>query len=62
MKKVLKDVANGFSQHQQRVYKNIKDLTGPDAAIALVSMQGVSNTSQQEITFVANLIAPFWSI
>ncbi|KAF7764857.1 hypothetical protein PCIT_b0945 [Pseudoalteromonas citrea] len=59
MKKILDEVAESFSNNQQRVFRNIKDSVGSEVAIALVSMQGVSNTSQQEIDFVANLIAPF---
>lgn len=53
------DVIKGFSNKQQRVYKKIQGILGSDVAAALVSMQGVSNTSQQEIDFVANLISSF---
>lgn len=59
MDRVLKEVAEGFSNNQERVCKKIKELVGLEAAVALVSMQGVSNTSQQEIDFVANLISTF---
>lgn len=59
MKKVLNEVANTFSKNQNRVFNKIKGTVGSEVAVALVSMQGVGNTSQQEIDFVAKLIAPF---
>lgn len=55
----LARIAEKFSNKQQLVYKKIRNLVGSDAAIALVSMQGVSSTSQQEIVFIANLIGDF---
>lgn len=55
----LARIAGKFSNKQQRLYNKISGLVGSDVAIALVSMQGVNSTSQQEIVFVANLIGDF---
>ncbi|WP_217534937.1 hypothetical protein [Vibrio metschnikovii] len=53
----LKKIKDNFSNKQTVVYKKIEPLVGDIVAIALISMQGVAGTSQQEIKFVAELIS-----
>lgn len=59
MKHNLEKIAANFSKKQKLIYEKINAIVGSEVAIALISMQGVSSTSQQEIVFVANLISEF---
>lgn len=56
---VLDEVKKGFSNKQRKIFGQINLLVGRDAAIGLISLQGVERTSQAEIKVIANLICQF---
>jgi hypothetical protein len=55
----LTDVQIGFSNKQKKLFDRINLLVGREAAIGLISLQGVERTSQAEIEVIAFLISQF---
>ncbi|WLP07922.1 MULTISPECIES: hypothetical protein [Pseudomonas] len=52
-------IKNRFSKNQRALYEKIKLMIGDEPSVALISLQGESETSQAEIAVIAQIIKQF---
>jgi hypothetical protein len=55
----LYEIKRKFSNRQRRLHEKLKAVIGDFPSIALISLQGVSQTSQKEMEVIAELIKQF---